>query len=163
MFERVRTTIKAMKRQLLKDEELRKLLYNDSNNALELSTPEEKLVAKYITTYPIYEFENKEDYKQQGMINIFMSDSDPSDEDSSISAMIRVNIVYNTDKWELIDGDCRTLALADRVIASLDKKKLTVSNPVEYVSTQELIISKQLVGYALLFDIVDGNSELEKF
>jgi hypothetical protein len=104
-----------------------------------------------------------EDYKQQGMINIFMADSDPSDEDSSISAMIRVNIVYNTDKWELIDGDCRTLALADRVIASLDKKKLTVSNPVEYVNTQELIISKQLVGYALLFDIVDGNSELENF
>ena len=97
------------------------------------------------------------------MINIFMADSDPSDEDSSISAMIRVNIVYNTNKWELIDGDCRTLALADRVIASLDKKKLTVSNPVEYVSTQELIISKQLVGYTLLFDIVDGNSELENF
>ena len=163
MFERIQTTIKAIKRQLLKDDIICKVLYNDSNDALNLPTPEEKNVVQYITTYPIYEFENKEDYTQHGMINIFMADSDPSDEDNSITAVIRVNIVYNTDKWELINGDCRPLAIADRVIHLLDKKKLSVSNPVEYANIQELIISKKLVGYALLFDIIDGNSELENF
>lgn len=163
MFERIQTTIKAIKRQLLNDEVIRKLLYNDSNNALNLPTPQNKDVAKYITTYPIYEFEDKEDYTQHGMINIFMADSEPNDEDNSIAAMIRINVVYNTDKWELIDGDCRPLVIADRIVELIDKKKLSVSNPVEYTNIQELIISKKLVGYALLFDITDGNSELENF
>ena len=163
MFERIQTTIKAIKRQLLSDEVIRKLLYNDSNNALNLLTPEEKNVAKYITTYPIYEFENKEDYTQHGMINIFMTDSNPDDEDNSVAAIIRITVVYNTDKWELVNGDCRPLAIADRRITLLNNKKLSVSNPVAYNNIQELIISKQLVGYALLFDLTDGNSELENF
>lgn len=163
MFERIQTTIKAIKRRLLNDEEVRKLLYNSSNNALNLSTPSEKDVAKYITTYPIYEFENKEDYTQQGMINIFMTDSDPSDEDNSILAVVRINVVYNTDKWELVDGSCRPLAIADRIIEIINNAKLTVSNPVEYASIQELIISKKLVGYTLLFNLTDGNSDLENF
>ena len=163
MFERVQTTIKAMKRQLLTDGQIRQLLYNDSNNALNLPTPTEKEAAKYITTYPVYQFENKDDYSQHGMVNIFMTESDPSEEDTSITAIVRVNIVYNTDKWELINGDCRVLAIADRIIELINNKKLSVSNPVEYVSTQELIINKQLVGYALLFDLVDGNGDLENF
>lgn len=163
MFERVQTTIKAIRRHLLGDEVIRKLLYNDSNNALNKPDPGEKNVAKYITNYPIYDFEGKEDYTQHGMINIFMADSEPSEDDNSISAMVRINVVYNTDKWELINGDCRPLAIADRIVELINNKKLSVSNPVEYVNTQELIVSKQLVGYALLFDIVDGNSELENF
>lgn len=163
MFEQVQTTIKAIKRQLLNDKVIRQLLYNDSNNALNLLAPTEKDVAKYITTFPIYEFENKEDYTQHGMINIFMADSDPNEEDVSINALIRINVVYNTDKWELVDGSCRPLAIADRIIGIINNKKLNISNPIVYNSIQELILSKQLVGYALLFDIVDGNSELENF
>ena len=163
MFERIQTTIKAIKRQLLADDVIRKLLYNDSNNALQLPAPAEKDVAKYITTYPIYQFENKNDYTQHGMINVLMSDSGKSEDESSIDAVVRINVVYNTDKWELINGDCRVLALADRIVSLLDNKKLSVSNPIEYISIEELIINKQLVGYALLFDLVDGNGDLENF
>lgn len=163
MFERVQTTIQAIKRRLLMDDAVRKLLYHDSENALDLDAPEQKDVKKYITTYPIYEFENKEDYTQHGMVNVFLTDSDPSDEDNSILAIVRVNVVYNTDKWELADGSCRLLAIVDRIIDIVDGTKFTVSNPVEYVSTQELIISKKLVGYTLLFHLVDGSSDLENF
>ena len=163
MFERVQTTIKAMRTRLLHDECIRKLLFYDNNTALELDVPELKDVAKYITTYPVYEFENKEDYTQHGMINIFMTDSDPNDEDNSIMAIVRVNVVYNTDKWELIDGSCRPLTIADRIIELLNNTKLSVSNPVEYNNTQELIVSKKLVGYTLLFNLTDGNSDLENF
>ena len=163
MFERINTTIKAIRRQLLNDDELRKLLYNDSNNALDLPTPDIKDVEKYITTHPIYEFENKEDYTQHGMINVFMANSEPDDEQVSVSAVIRINAVYNTDKWTLKDGSCRMLKILDRIIALINKKKLSVSNPVEYNNSDELILSKKLTGYALLFYITDGDAELENF
>lgn len=163
MFELVQDTIKAIKRKLLNDKVIRQLLYNDSNNALNLQIPTEKEVAKYITTYPIYDFENKDNYTQHGMVNIFMTESEPNDEDKSILATVRINVVYNTDKWELVDGSCRPLAIADRIIDILDNAKLSVSNPIEYSNIQDLIISKKLVGYALLFTITDGNSDLENF
>lgn len=163
MFERIDSTIRAIRRQLLNDEELRKLLYNDSNNALDIDAPSIKDVEKYITNHPIYEFENKEDYTQHGMINIFMSNSEPDDEQVSVSAVIRINVVYNCDKWTLKDGSCRVLKMLDRIIALIDNKKLNVSNPVEYNTSDELILSKQLTGYALLFYITDGSAELENF
>jgi hypothetical protein len=70
---------------------------------------------------------------------------------------------YNVDKWELIDNKIRTIELADKVIELLNNKKFSVSNKFEFTNLQQLILSKQLVGYALLFAINDGNSNLEKF
>lgn len=163
MFERINLTIKAIRRQLLNDAELRQLLYNDSNNALDIDVPPVKDVEKYITTHPVYSFDHNEDYTQHGMINIFMSSSEPDDEQVSIGAIIRINVVYNVDKWTLIDGDCRVLKIMDRIIELINNKKLSVSNPVEYNSSDELILSKQLVGYALLFYVTDGSAELENF
>lgn len=163
MFERVDSTIKAIRRQLLEDESIRKLLFHNSNNALQLSAPDKKDVEKYITTCPIYSFEGKDDYTQQGMINLFMSDSNPDGEQVGINGVIRCNVVYNTDKWTLVDGSCRLLKIIDRIIALTDKRKFSISNAVEYVNAQELILSKQLVGYALLFEIYDGDSNLQNF
>lgn len=163
MFERINLTIKAIRRQLLNDEELRQLLYNDSNNALDIDVPPVKDVEKYITTHPVYSFDHNEDYTQHGMINIYMTTSEPDEEQASIGAVIRINAVYNTDKWTLANGDCRMLKIIDRIIALIDNKKLSVSNPVEYNNSDELILSKQLVGYALLFYITDGSAELENF
>ena len=191
MFKRLQTTLKGIKRVLLEDEQIRKLLYNDSNNALNLGTPAKESVSKYITTYPIYEFEGRDDYTQQGMINCFISDSEPDDDIKVTDSILRINVVYNTEKWELVDGSCRLLSLCERMIENFDRysfytegrinrdiennrkgafiielvdnKKFSISNPISYNSLTELILSKKLVGYALLFNLTDGNSELENF
>lgn len=163
MFKRLQTTLKGIKRVLLEDEQIRKLLYNDSNNALNLDTPAKESVSKYITTYPIYEFEGRDDYTQQGMINCFISDSEPDDDIKVTDSILRINVVYNTEKWELVDGSCRLLSLCERIIELVDNKKFSISNPISYNSLTELILSKKLVGYALLFNLTDGNSELENF
>ena len=63
MLTRIQTTLKAIKRILLEDEQVKKLLYNDSNNALNLPTPDKQVVEKYVTTCPVYEFDDKEDFR----------------------------------------------------------------------------------------------------
>lgn len=163
MLTRIQTTLKAIKRILLEDEQVKKLLYNDSNNALNLPTPDKQVVEKYVTTCPVYEFDDKEDYTQHGMINCFVVDLDTDDEMNIIGGVLRVNVVYNTDKWELVDGNCRVLSICSRIIELLNNKKFTISNPISFDSMVELILSKKLVGYTLLFNIVDGNSEIENF
>ena len=51
----------------------------------------------------------------------------------------------------------------EEIISLLDNKKFTTSNPVTFSRLQQLILNKKLTGYALLFDITDGNSELKNF
>ena len=163
MLKRIQSTLAEMKTLLLNNNEIRKLLCNDSNNCLNMETPTVKDAEKYITLRPIFQFENTDDYAQQGMINIFVSDGEPDDEQNMFSGVVQVNVVYNVDKWELVDNKIRVLELANKVIELLNNKKFSVSNRVEFTSLQQLILSKQLVGYALLFAIDDGNSNLNNF
>ena len=163
MLEKIETSLAAIKNCLLNDEKIRKLVYNDSNNALNLETPDRDKVDKYITLRPIYQFENMQDFTQNTMVNIYLTSGDTLDEEVGISGIIQISIVVNIDKWELLDNKIRPISLADRIIKLVNNKKFTMSNSLSLQSIDQLIISKQLVGYALLFDIVDGSGDLDKF
>lgn len=163
MLERVETTLAAIKNCLLNDDIVRKLVYNDSNNALNMETPDIDKVNKYITLRPIYQFENMADFSQNSMINIYFTDGSPQEEEVGIEGIIQINIVVNIDKWELVDNKIRPIHLANRIIKLLNDKKFTVSNSLSLENINQLIISKQLVGYALLFNVIDGSGDLDKY
>ena len=160
MFERVEQMLQDARQLLLNDVVVRKLLYHDSNNALNMADVDHSAVEKYITNYPIYQFENKADYTQNAMVNVFLADTGLDDEQITLQGVLRINIVVNVDKWELVGGRCRPLALADRIIMLLNNENLGLSNPITFDSFQELLVSKKLVGYALLFNIADGVTEI---
>lgn len=160
MFERVEQMLQDARQLLLNDMVVRKLLYHDSNNALNMADVDQSAVEKYITNYPIYQFENKADYTQNAMVNVFLADTGLDDEQITLQGVLRINIVVNVDKWELVGGRCRPLALADRIIMLLNNENLGLSNPITFDSFQELLVSKKLVGYALLFNIADGVTEI---
>ena len=160
MFERVEQMLQDARQLLLNDVVVRKLLYHDSNNALNMADVDQSAVEKYITNYPIYQFENKADYTQNAMVNVFLADTGLDDEQITLQGVLLINIVVNVDKWELVGGRCRPLALADRIIMLLNNENLGLSNPITFDSFQELLVSKKLVGYALLFNIADGVTEI---
>lgn len=163
MFELLQNTLVEIKSTLLNDEAVRKLIYNDSNNCLNMDTPTKDVVTKYITLYPIYQFENKQCYEQQGMINIYIADNNIDDDYATHSGVIQINIVFNIDKWDLVGNKIRPIELSNRVVQLVHNKKFSISNQLKYISMQPLILSKQLIGYALLFNYTDGNSNLNNF
>lgn len=163
MLERVETTLAAIKNCLLNDDVVRKLVYNDSNNALNMETPDIDKANKYITLRPIYQFENMADFSQNSMINIYFTDGSPQEEEVGIEGIIQINVVVNIDKWELVDNKIRPIHLANRIIKLLNDKKFTISNSLSLENINQLIISKQLVGYALLFNVIDGSGDLDKY
>lgn len=165
MLERIATTMAEIKVTLLNDEKIRKLVFNDSNAALSLDTPTIEQASKYITLYPIFDFENKSDYSQNSMINIVFADGEVGDDNDSVILVgtLRVNVVVNVDKWELLNNKIRPIELANRIIQLLDNKKFSISNPLQFASLQELIINKQMTGYALLFDIADGSGDIDNY
>lgn len=163
MLNRIESTIAAIKRALLNDETIRKLMFNDSNNALQLSTPTVQQVDEYITTYPIFEFETQQNFEKNGMINIYIIDGYPNKDHLAVDATVQINVVFNRDKWMLVDNKIRPLQVANKIIQLVDNKKFTTSNPATLSRMQQLILNKKLVGYALLFDFTDGNSDLNNF
>lgn len=163
MLERIQTTMSAIKTRLLNDTTIKQLLYYDSNDALSIEAPEKSQVAEYVTLRPIFEFENKENFEQNSMINIYTTQCDPIEESKALASVLQINIVTNVDNWELVDDKIRPLQIADRVISLVNGFKFTASNKLVFSTMTDLIISKKMVGYALLFSIIDGSGEVEKF
>jgi hypothetical protein len=63
----------------------------------------------------------------------------------------------------LVNNQIRPLALANRIIKLINNKKFSVSNPIVFDSLQENVVTKNMVGYALLFRAADGSSNLENY
>ena len=96
MLELVQKTLYEIRNTLKQDEVLRKLLYNDSNNALQMVSPDPAQIEKYITIYPIYEFQNKHDLAQNALINVLFNNG-TAGEDVQLDGVLQVNIVVNVD------------------------------------------------------------------
>ena len=163
MLEKIETTMAAIRTKLLQDNKIKQLLYFDSNDALQCFVPEDAKLEKYITLRPIYEFENKEDYDQNSMINIYMTQASPYEDIVKVDGILQVNVICNVDIWELVDNKIRPLQIADRIITLVNNHKFTASNKLVLNTVTDLIVSKSMVGYALLFEITDGSGETDKF
>lgn len=163
MLERIEQTLAGIRNKLLADETIRKLLYHDSNNALNMLAPTVQQAENYITLKPIFDFENKEEYAQNSIINIYTTQLMPGDETKKLDGVIQINVVCNEEKWELTDSKIRPIQICNRIIKLVNGCKFAASNKLVFDTMTDLIISKTLFGYALLFEITDGSGEKEKF
>ena len=163
MLQNLQNTLKEIKTLLLRDKVVRQLLYNDSNAALDMPAPDPKLVEEYLTLYPVYSFENCNQYEQNGMVNILLTEFNVDDEKKWLSTALQINVVFNVDRWMLLDDKIRPLALADRIQELINHRKFSaaVAPVLEHIS--DLAVNKKVVGYALLFALQDGSGEISKF
>jgi len=163
MLEKIEETLAGIKNKLLADELIRKLLFNDSNNALNMLAPLPQLVEDYITLKPVFDFENKEEYAKNSVINIYTTQIIPGDETKKLDGVIQINVVCNEDKWELVDLKIRPIQICNRIIKLVNNHKFAASNKLVFDTMTDLIISKKLFGYALLFEVTDGSGKIDKF
>lgn len=163
MLQRVQSTLAAIRTKLGKNDIIKKLLLHDGNDALYVQTPKIEKMDNYITLHPIFEFENKEDYNQNSIINIYMTQCIPADDNQQLDGIIQINVVCNKDVWELIEDKIRPLEISNQIIKLIHNVKLSVSNKLIFKNMSDLIISKKMIGYALLFEFTDGSGENDKF
>lgn len=163
MLSRIESSLAAIKTRLLEDEDIRKLLFYDSNDALVNEAPKKESVKEYITLRPIYQFENKENYNQNSMINIYMTQATPGDDLPIVDSILQINVVCNIDNWELVNDKIRPIQIANKIIKLVNNRKFTTSNKLVFSTLTDLIISKTVCGYALLFELTDGSGEQQKF
>ena len=138
MLERIEQTIAAIKTKIINDEDVRKLLFHDSNNALNMLAPTVLETDSYITTKPVYEFENKNEYNQNSMVNIYMIEIVPTDDVKAFVGAVQVNVTCNLDIWDLLDNKIRPIqipvlkAMVESTIHGFFSNSILVENGIDY-------------------------------
>lgn len=158
MLERFERTINEVRATLIADEDIRKLVFHDSNNALSMLPPATNEVENYIVVKPIFDMCETEEYSRNTMIQVELDSVDAKE--GYLDGIMRVNIVCNAEKWSLVGGKVRPLQIANRVIDLINNQKFSVSNELVFDSFVPLLMNKKITGYALLFIIQDGSNEI---
>ena len=96
MLELIELSISAIKSLLCNNINIRKLLYNDSNNALNIEAPSEEEIKNYILTKPFYNLLDDQ-YNKNSIISIQLSNATP-EEEKVIKSIIKISIITNVDK-----------------------------------------------------------------
>jgi hypothetical protein len=75
--------------------------------------------------------------------------------------VVRIIVMSEKSCWE-INNDIRPLIIAQEVVNVLDGFKTEFSNSLEFSNIVETVTSKDVVGYSILFDVVDGISDVDE-
>jgi len=159
MLENIESLLFEIRTVLLNSAIIRQLVFNDSNNALNITAPTVAQVESFITLYPTFDMNLYTDTLNT-MINILVDQCIIGDIDISINGILKLNIVTNIDKWVLVDNKLRIFQIMNEIIKKINNVKFSVSNKVEFVSFSELIATNKIVGYTMFFSLTDGNSEV---
>lgn len=166
---RLENTLRKIKRDLLLDEEIRKLLFYDSKEMERLQSEENipfdsldvpavELVKGNIFLQPIVEVDNQPPFNKK----VFISITSPSmgfAKTDSIEYAIKLSIQMDKTNW-VYDGDkIRVYRLAQLVINKLDGVKYECATELAFKQMLETVTDKTTTGKSLLFSIVDGVGE----
>ena len=166
---RLESTLRQIKRDLLLNTDIRKLLYYDSSKIAELKSEENipfeeldipaiELVRDNIFLQPIVEVDNQPPYDKK----VFMSITSPSmgfENADSVEYAIKISIQMDKTNW-VYDGDkIRVYRLAQLVVNALDSKKYDCATELMFEQMLETVTDKTTTGKSLLFSIVDGVGE----
>ena len=155
---RVNNSLKKIKTQLLLNENVRKLLYcEEINNTTK--TPVIEQVKDHIYLQPVITVETTEPFNKKNYITITIPEGDK--DNNKMGYVVRIIIMCEKSSWN-IDGDIRPLLIAQEVVNILDGFKTDMSNELNFTNIVETVTSKDVVGYSILFDIVDGISDVDE-
>ena len=166
---RLESTISSIKKTLLLNEDIRKLLFYDSKTIAtkkseenipfeELDVPAIELVRDNIFLQPIVEIDNQPPFNKK----VFIAITSPSmgfESEDSVEYAIKVSIQMDKTNWVFDDNKIRVYRLAQLVLNELDCKKYDCDTEVQFEQMLETITDKTVTGKSLLFSVVDGVGE----
>lgn len=166
---RLEGTLGKIKKTLLLNEDIRKLLFYDSATIAqqqsednipfeELDVPAIELVRDNIFLQPVVEVDNNPPFNKK----VFISITSPSmgfESADSVEYAIKVSVQVDKTNWVFDDNKIRVYRLAQEVINELDGEKYDCATELAFEQMLETITDKTVTGKSLLFSIVDGVGE----
>lgn len=158
MLQNIESVLYEIKNTLLDSEDLRKLLFYDTSNALSRSTPLISEVEDYIQIKPIIILnENSNNDGITTFISIGMIEGENFDNSAEFS--FKVTVASNRRIWELDNNRIRTLAAAYMIEKALHEKKFASAGKLLLVIVKEIYFNSEVIGYMMMFDLRDETGE----
>lgn len=155
IFLKIERMMSQIKRQILKDEEIRKLLYYGTPDALEQSsvpTQEEIIDFIHLSNY----VDRKQNENQNAFIVIYVTGVDIADEIAEAQFQIAA---YAWENTSVLNNDkIRTLRLIYRITEILEGKNLNFTGKIHcYGATIEGFDNGNIVGYTSTWGVTDDD------
>lgn len=164
MFSNFEKLIYEVKNTLLSSDDLKKLMFYPTPDALEKTiVPSYEDMKDRITARPVvYVYEESLEYGATSFISIgiieFALDS------GSIAAGLKISIACKREIWELNNNRIRPIAILSIIGNLLNNKKLSVAKKLDMKSAPEIYFNDELVGFTALFDVTEEKAgEVHEF
>lgn len=150
--------ILLIRRTLLEDETIRKLLFYNDKDALDKTVPAQSQIEKQIVPYPII-MGNEEDIYAQ-FITV-------SPEEIYIKADEEINIVVSVgvhkNNWFLNSNKMRAYQLVNRLGILLNGKKFNVAGKLQKKYIGAVYYTPDVLGFSVAFQVVNNIDRITDF
>lgn len=159
---RVESTLNQIKADLLLNENIRKLLVLDNMAG---SAPTVETVKDFIFLQPVVDTDTDGIFNKSVYISITTAEDSLDNENiNEMDHIISISIMVEKHKYLYTNGTdtfIRVYHLAQEVLNTINGKKYSCTNPVEFNSMVETITNKNVTGFTMLFYTTDGISEID--
>ena len=114
---------------------------------------------QYIKTSPKLALGENEEVKSYILIT-FDNFTPSRDNDYFRNCVIEIDIVCNTDYWDLEGFSVRPLKIAGYIDGILNGTKLSGIGTLDFLSCNEIVLNQNLSGYCLMYSATHGNDDL---
>lgn len=142
-----------IKKAMLNNEKIRKLLYNVGPDALSAAAPSIQLVDGHIYENPTVYFTDENTLKKNNFIVVYIPNL--SFEGNSTIIDMNIDIFVNQDLWLLDDNRIRLHQLLSEVTKSVHEKKFGAAGKVLFRSAQYTVIGENFNGFQINIEILE--------
>ncbi len=151
--------VKAM---IQSDEDIRKMVYYDSPDALEKTAPSFIQVKDNFTVSPVYDA-TKPPFNKNTIISFSIRRIIEEDEATLLRGYLQISILTQSNLWELNNNKIRPMHISSLIIDKLNNKKISTSHKIFFTTAEIAILNENINGYTLTFMIEEGAGLEEEF
>jgi len=114
---------------------------------------------QYIKTSPKLALDEHEEVKSYILIT-FDNFTPSRRNDYFRDCIIEIDIICNTDYWDLEGFAIRPIKIAGYIDGILNEAKLSGIGTLEFLSCNEIVLNQNLSGYCLMYSATHGNDDI---
>lgn len=148
---------------ILKNDNLKKLLYHTTPNAINMDKLTEEqtigLFGKNIKIIPKLSVDGSVlNYIIVSFDNFTGNRTNPEFRDN----IIEFDIICHLDQWQLKDSQLRPYRIAAELDSMLDGQKLTGIGTLEFLGANQMILTDEFAGLCLMYQAIHGEEDKKK-
>ena len=161
-FDLIQQSLFEIKAKLRANQEIGKLVFYDTKNALSETAPSAAQIDPKIRVTAIFDI-TEEPYDHNTFITIVATKIQSDEENKNFNAIVRINVISKAQLWELDNNKIRPLEIANIVATELDNYKATASHKIYFHSAELIVLDGNTNGYGLIFHLLEGSGLDDEF